>query len=100
MLTIKLRYKSPDKEASELIVHSVIDKSVDINNTSDNFRFASAVAGFAMLLRDSEYKGTDNFKQVLSLATDATGTDAEGYRSEFINLVKKASRHKSDVGIN
>ncbi|MEO8111489.1 MAG: von Willebrand factor type A domain-containing protein [Ginsengibacter sp.] len=99
MLTIKLRYKAPDKDASELIVHSVVDKSVDINNTSDNFRFAAAVAGFGMLLRDSKYKGTDNYKEVISLATDATGTDTEGYRSEFIKLVKKASRLKSDVGI-
>ena len=57
MLTIKFRYKSPDKDNSELIVHTVADKGIDINNASDNFRFATSVAGFAMLLRNSEYKG-------------------------------------------
>ncbi|MDQ6763185.1 MAG: DUF3520 domain-containing protein, partial [Bacteroidota bacterium] len=99
MLTIKLRYKAPDKDVSELIVHSVIDKSFSINNTSDNFRFAAAVADFAMLLRNSEYKGNSTFDQVIQLANASIGNDEEGYRSEFINLVKKASRLKSDVGI-
>ncbi len=99
MLTIKFRYKAPDKDVSELIVHSVIDRSIDINNTSDNFRFATAVADFAMLLRDSEYKGSSNFGQVITLANGSIGNDAEGYRKEFIGLVKRASRLKDDVGI-
>ena len=68
MLTIKFRYKAPDKDNSELIVHTVADKGIDINNTSDNFRFATSVAGFAMLLRNSEYKGKSTYEQVLSMA--------------------------------
>ncbi|MEO5943766.1 MAG: von Willebrand factor type A domain-containing protein [Ferruginibacter sp.] len=89
-LTVKFRYKSPDKETSELIVHPVMDKSIALSNTSDNFRFATAVSGFAMLLRNSEFKGNSSFENVLSLAKSSMGADAEGYRKEFIGLVKKA----------
>jgi len=43
-----------------------------------------------MLLRGSKYKGDLTFEKVLTLAQDAKGADAEGYRAEFITLVKKA----------
>ncbi|MEO8962792.1 MAG: von Willebrand factor type A domain-containing protein [Ginsengibacter sp.] len=94
ILTVKLRYKAPDKNSSELIVHSVADKMVDIHNTSDNFRFATSVADFAMLLRNSEYKGNSTYEDVINLAGSSLGTDAEGYRKEFISLVKKARELK------
>ena len=90
MLTVKFRYKAPDKDNSELIVHPVLDKGTKISSTSDNFRFATAVSGFAMLLRNSEYKGNTNYTQVINMAKAALGKDAEGYRKEFILLVKKA----------
>ena len=92
MLTVKFRYKSPGNDNSELIVHSVIDKKTDINNASDNFRFATSVACFAMLLRNSKYKGNSNYGQVIRMANSSLGKDAEGYRIEFISLVKKAEK--------
>jgi Ca-activated chloride channel homolog len=92
MLTIKFRYKSPDKDNSELIVHTVSDKGININSTSDNFRFATSVAGFTMLLRSSEYKGKSTYDQVLSMANASLGKDTEGYRKEFVSLVRKAAR--------
>ena len=92
MLTVKFRYKSPGNDNSELIVHSVIDKKTDINNASDNFRFATSVACFAMLLRNSKYKGNSNYEQVIRMANSSLGKDAEGYRIEFISLVKKAEK--------
>ncbi|MEO6289583.1 MAG: von Willebrand factor type A domain-containing protein [Ginsengibacter sp.] len=99
ILTVKFRYKEPGKNNSELTVHSVPDKSLDIHHTSDNFRFASAVADFAMLLRNSEFKGNGSFEQVISLANGSVGNDTEGYRKEFISLVKKASGVEDNVGI-
>lgn len=96
LLTIKFRYKNPDKDNSELIVHTVTDKGVDINHTSDNFRFATAVSGFAMLLRNSEYKGNTTYSQVLNMASSSLGNDPEGYRKEFVSLVKKAEMLKNE----
>jgi Ca-activated chloride channel family protein len=90
IFTVKFRYKAPDRDNSELIVHAVADKPVALDRTSDNYRFATSVAGFAMLLRNSEYKGKTTFEDVLRLAGGALGTDTEGYRKEFISLVNKA----------
>ncbi len=90
LLTVKFRYKAPDGEVSKLIEHPVLDKQIAISNTSDNFRFAAAVAQFGMLLRDSEFKSEASYDAVLNLARKARGNDEEGYRSEFIRLVESA----------
>ena len=97
LLTVKFRYKSPGKDISELIVHPVIDKSVEINDASINFRFATSVAGFAMLLRNSQFKGSVTFEEVIDLANESVGKDVEGYREEFVSLVKKAAKLKFDT---
>ena len=96
LMNIKLRYKDPGSEISKLIEHPVLDQHIAIENTSDNFRFAAAVAQFGMLLRNSEFKQEASYKNVLVLAGKATGRDEEGYRKEFIKLVKKASALQSD----
>lgn len=90
MLTVKLRYKDPDKDESKLIV--VRYKKTDINGTkiSDNFKLAAAVAQFGMILRDSEHKGTSSFATTLAWARDGRGDDKYGYRDEFVRLVETA----------
>ena len=88
LLTIKLRYKDPKGDKSKLLEQPVKNKV--IRNTSDNFRFSAAVASFGMLLRKSEFMGNSTIKSVLDLAKSAKGTDEEGYRTEFIQLVKTA----------
>ncbi|HQV56355.1 MAG TPA: DUF3520 domain-containing protein, partial [Chitinophagaceae bacterium] len=90
ILTVKFRYKAPDGEVSKLIEHPVADKQVAIAKTSDNFRFAAAVAQFGMLLRDSEFKSAASYTSVVEMARKARGNDDEGYRSEFIRLVESA----------
>ena len=88
MLTVKFRYKQPKESKSIEIVDNVLDKSMNIENASENFRFASAVALFGMLLRDSEYKAQGNYKLVRALAKNAKGKDEDGYRAEFVRLVE------------
>jgi Ca-activated chloride channel family protein len=91
IITIKLRYKKPDSEVSNLIVKPVQDEQTLIANTSDNFRFSASVAAFGMLLRNSVYKQQADYDEVFELAKNALGADANGYRTEFIGLVKKAA---------
>jgi len=86
LLTIKLRYKEPKGKKSKLMVLPVRNKLQ--SKTSDNFRFSAAVASFGMLLRNSEFMGETTVDSVLQLARDSKGNDEEGYRSEFIQLVK------------
>lgn len=95
LLTVKLRYKEPDSNQSKLITTGVLDNNNRAENASDNLKFASAVAQFGMLLRDSRFKGNANFNNVYSLAANSRGNDLNNYRGEFISLIEKARRLKS-----
>jgi Ca-activated chloride channel homolog len=88
LMTVKFRYKKPDEEVSKLIVHPLVDAQIVLNKTSNNFKWSAAVAAFGMLLRESEYVGNYSYQDVLQLAQESRGTDTEGYRIEFINMVK------------
>ncbi len=90
LLTVKFRYKKPDGEKSIKIERVVANRTIPLAKTSDNFRFSAAVAEFGMLLRNSEYKGDSNYNSVIELASNATGKDSEGYRAEFIRMVKSS----------
>jgi len=88
IMTIKFRYKKPDGITSKLMVHALVDEQVPLMKSSDNFRWSAAVAAFGMLLRDSEYVKGYTWEEVAQLAGGARGRDEQGYRIEFINLVK------------
>lgn len=89
LLTVKFRYKKPDGDVSKLIVATVKDSNRE--TSSEDFRWSAAVAAFGMILRDSEYANGFTTENVLTLAQGARGTDKEGYRQEFLNLVKTMS---------
>lgn len=90
MMTVKLRYKQPDGDVSKLMEVPVQDKQTALQATSDNFRFAAAVAQMGLLLRNSAFKQQSSYSNVLSLANGAIGTDKEGYRKEFVQLTQNA----------
>ncbi len=94
MMTVKLRYKEPNGNESKLLSVGVLDANKSIQMASENLRFASAVAQFGLILRDSRYKGNASFGNINSLAQNALGGDLKNYRGEFLNLVEKAQRLK------
>lgn len=98
VLTVKLRYKNPTDSSSQLISQVLRWKQQDISAAPEDFRMATAVADFGLLLRNSEHKGNASYEQVLKLAGNARGTDEEGYRAEFIQLVKKAQLISNNHG--
>ena len=69
---------------------AVKDSQRRFGQASADFQFAAAVASFGMLLRDSEHKGTATYDAVLEIATSAKGSDPHGYRTEFLEMVKRA----------
>ncbi len=89
IMVLKMRYKPVKEETSKLMVKTVTDANTKFTKASENFRFASAVAGFGMLLRDSGFKNDLTVKDVLKIAKEAKSRDEEGYRAEFIELVEK-----------
>jgi Ca-activated chloride channel family protein len=90
LLTLKLRYKQPDGHKSKLITATIMDEGKDYKETSDNFRWSAAVAEFGMLLRESRFAQESSIENVLQLASGAKGEDEEGYRREFIRLVRSS----------
>lgn len=86
-LTIKIRYKKPDGMTSMLLEKPVKDYVNDMEDASDNLRFAAAVSEFGMILRNSEFKGGSTLEQAEKLARSARGDDEEGYRAELIRLI-------------
>ena len=93
---IKLRYKLPNKDAStsNLVKYSIEQSSIKTNasQSSNDFKFSAAVAAFGQKLRGGDYLMNQfNYQQILFLAKQGKGSDANGYRGEFIQLVKLAS---------
>ncbi len=86
--TLKVRYKEPKEEISRLVSLTVRDERKSFDGAPANFRFATAVAAFGMLLRESPHLGTANYAQVREWARRASQRAAE--REEFIQLVQKA----------
>ncbi len=97
LLTVFLRYKNPEDKiedsANEFVV-PLTDSGKAWEESSDDFRFASSVAGFGMLLRNSKYAGDINCELILELASEGIGKDKNGLRKEFIELVNKAKAIK------
>lgn len=93
---VKLRYKQPDGAKSKLLEQSIAQEA-ESSETSDNFRWSAAVAGFGLSLRDSPFKGNVSFAMIQELAKSAKGEDPNGYRKEFIDLVDQLEQLQSKI---
>jgi len=89
---VKIRYKLPKSDTSRLI-STPIDTRYEVRSfeaAPRDARFATAVAGFAELLRGGRYSGSLSYDDVLQIASASRGSDEFGYRSEFVELVRAA----------
>ena len=87
LLTVKLRYKEPDKDVSRKLEVPVLANRMNLNASQD-FNFAMAAAMFGQLLRDSDFTGNAKYSDVINLARKGLGNDPNGYRHEFIRLAE------------
>jgi Ca-activated chloride channel family protein len=88
-LTAKMRYKHPEAETSKELAQPLKGEA-QVKDLSDDFRFAAAAASFAMLLRESQFRGAMTYAGVLEEAQGCLGKDPGGHRKEFLELVKRA----------
>lgn len=95
--TVKFRYKKPDGKKSKMISNIINSKSSKLKNVSDDIRFSIAVAQFGMILRESNFIGDGSLTKVIELAEKSKGKDKEGYRSEFVRLVKSVQELHGDL---
>jgi Ca-activated chloride channel family protein len=90
LLTLKLRYKEPDGVESRLVEFPLKERGGQFHSASKDLQFAAAVASFGMILRGSEHRGSGNLPAVAEIAGGALGDDPNGYRAEFVDLIRKA----------
>ena len=97
--TLKVRYKEPDGSTGQEMSEPILDASNNLERTSPDFRMAAAAAQFAMLLRDSKFKGTAEFDSTARLVPEAGMDDSSGRRAEFIYLVRTADQLKKATNL-
>ena len=94
---VKIRYKLPKSDTSRLIT-TPIDRRFEVRSFEQaprDARFATAVAGFAELLRGGRHTGKLGYDDVLRIASASRGPDEFGYRTEFLELVRAAKSARS-----
>ncbi|MBF0385841.1 MAG: von Willebrand factor type A domain-containing protein [Candidatus Omnitrophica bacterium] len=96
-MTVKLRYKDPEGDTSKLLQQTINKQDIK-DEPSGDFKFASAVAEYGLLLRNSKFKGLSSYENVLKAAKDSKGEDKFGYREEFIQLVEQTNTLDSRAG--
>lgn len=93
LLTLKIRYKDPEGDTSELLSFPLLAADRAFSDADADFQFAAAVASFGMLLRDSKWKGNSTYDAVLEVAESAAEFDPSGYRQGFLAIVRLAREH-------
>ncbi len=91
LLTVKLRYKQPDGQVSTEISQPLTDQNGKWQEASEDFRFASSVSLWGMLLRDSKHAGAGTPELVTQLALSGKGDDVKGERAEFLDILRRWS---------
>jgi len=84
---LEKRIPKPNETQSRLLTHAITNAPIAIASSSENMRFATSIAGFGLLMKQSDYKGTLNKQMVLNLGQTSHNFDPNGYRAEFIQLV-------------
>lgn len=89
---LRLRYKAPDGNVSKLIEWPLQRQDIkpSFGQASTEFRFATAVAAFGQQLCGGKHTGEMSYGDIAKIAAEARGTDAYGYRGEFLRLVHLA----------
>jgi Ca-activated chloride channel family protein len=89
---LRIRYKLPGEDHSKLIETPIrADEIQDrAGHSSDDFRFAAAVAAFGQKLRGGKHLGDYSYVDIRELASRSRGDDPFGYRGEFLQLVSLA----------
>ena len=83
------RYKMLGSDVSQSLSTDVKEMPVEFTSASESTRFAIAVAGFGLLMRESEYRGSLSMEMVREMAGSALTFDPHGYRKEFVEMINR-----------
>jgi Ca-activated chloride channel family protein len=90
MLTVQIHYKDPAGDGSNQLEFPLYDQGTRFADATEDFKFASSVAAFGMILRYSPYKGSAKLADIAAWGRAGMGRDAGGYRNEFLGLVERS----------
>ena len=88
LATIKFRYKNPDSDKSLEMIQTITESDSKIEKASPDFKFATSVAWFGLVLRNSQLIKDKDLTKIVNLAKQGKSNDEEGYRSEFVRLIE------------
>jgi secreted protein with Ig-like and vWFA domain len=89
LCVVKVRYKQPAADESVRREFPVDDRDQPMTAPSREFHWATAVAGYGMLVRQSPHRGDISWNAVIEIAHGARGDDADGRRAEFVTLAQQ-----------
>jgi Ca-activated chloride channel family protein len=92
LLRLSIRYKEPEQNTSRRLEFVTKDAGKKFSEATADFRFAASVASFGMMLRHSPYRGESNYAAVAEYAAGTTEHDSNGYRAEFLDMVREAGK--------
>ncbi len=92
MFTINFRYKTPESDVSTPLYLEIFDNNTSFEESTDFMKFTASVASFALLLRDSEYKGSSTYDKVLDWSNGLNLEDEHRYKAQFRELVSTAKK--------
>ena len=90
LFALRIRYKRPDENKSQLLTYSAQDNGTAFNQASADFQFAAAVASFGMVLRGSQYAGDATYETVLQVAQQSLERQESEHRNELVDMVHAA----------
>ena len=88
LATIKFRYKNPDSDKSLEMIQTITESDSKIEKASPDFKFATSVAWFGLVLRNSQLIKDKDLTKIVNLAKQGKSNDEEGYRSEIVRLIE------------
>ncbi len=87
LFEVRIRYKNPGENESNLILRPVTFDDV-ARETSSDLNFACSVAELGMQMRNSPYAAGAPVEDIARVAMDNIGGDTGGYRTQHLMLVK------------
>jgi len=91
LLTVRIAYTRPDGVAARPLEFALDDRGSSFGDASGDFKFAAAVAGFGMMLRQPGANDSLTFGSIIAWAEQGAVHDQSGRRREFVGLVRDAS---------
>ncbi|MEO8268556.1 MAG: VWA domain-containing protein, partial [Aureliella sp.] len=92
LLAVKLRYKQPEGETSQLRVFPLVDEFTKFAQADADLRWAASMVEFGMLLRGSRYSGSANWSGLVEQATAAAGNNPDPQREECLQMIRHAAQ--------